>query len=219
MAENPWVQMAGPPAEIAARLVQLGGYLTPQRTGLLAGARSLGDIAAAEGDVGHAFMEGPSHLAQAENRYSIGSPGFERATTGSEKHPEFDAALRTAFDLMGPGTGELKMGGLVLAKILGKLRDPSGRARDGRSGAQRRRHSQLASGARPRLDVHAFGHASIRCQGPRAGRGPRGDARARLDGGDGTVGLQRIDCAARRLRRAYEQAAHRSRTAVGAAWR
>ena len=120
LAENPWVQRLGPPAEIAARIIQLAGYITPQRTGLFASARSLGDIAAAEGDVGHAFMEGPSHLAQAENRYSIGSPGFIRATTGSEHHPRFDAALRTAFDLIGPPTSLVSQGLGLLRGVLAK---------------------------------------------------------------------------------------------------
>jgi hypothetical protein len=120
LAENPWVQRLGPPAEIAARLVQLAGYITPQRTGLFAQARSLGDIAAAEGDVGHAFMQGPSHLAQAEQRYSIGSPGFIKATTGSEHHPRFDAALRTAFDLISPGTGLVGDGLKLLRNVASK---------------------------------------------------------------------------------------------------
>jgi len=120
LAENPWVQRLGPPAEIAARLIQLGGYIAPQRTGLFAQARSLGDIAAAEGDVGHAFMQGPSHLAQAEQRYSIGSPGFIKATTGSEHHPRFDAALRTAFDLISPGTGLIGDGLKLIRGIASK---------------------------------------------------------------------------------------------------
>jgi hypothetical protein len=125
---NPFVALLGGPGIAAAQAMKhfsdIVGAASDVGVIATSKARNLGDIAAAEGDVLHAAARGPQALADAESRYSVGSPGFMRALTGNrDTHPRGDATLRTALDFIGPGSGELNGAKWAFTKVLAALGD------------------------------------------------------------------------------------------------
>ena len=126
---NPLMSILGAPGIVATQALKHFGDVVgvANAVGVLAtsGARSLGDIGSAEHDVLSSAAHGPQALADAEQRYSVGSPGLMQALEGGkERNPRGDAALRTFFDFIGPAPGKpIAWGALKFAKVLSHLGD------------------------------------------------------------------------------------------------